>query len=273
MKTKFISPASVFIFFNLFATWTIIGFTLKEKLSNAGNLPPTYEQSFRNWFNNFFAQKQIQNISFVKITKDGINREQQLKDAGLVNIKEVDHSIVVDLKYSTTDNFLMADVYGDLNECYLRKEAAEKLSQAQEILHKKYPFYNLVVFDGVRPLSIQKIMWDSLKIPTEEKSKFLASPWTKSLHNFGAAVDVSIVNSNGWEMDMGTPYDYFGELSYPISENKMLQEGKLSHRQLENRKLLRDVMTRAGFTPIATEWWHFNFCNLDEATQKYKLVE
>ncbi len=271
MKTKSISPAFVFAGFNLFATLLIIVLTVKEKLPVAG-LPLTYVQMQSLWPNDFtpsgYGQNQVpQEQIFFALP------EKRLKDVGLVNVKELDTSIVVDLKYSSTDNFLLTDVYGDLNECYLQKEAAEKLSKAQEILHEKYPFYNLVVFDGVRPLSIQKTMWESLKIPADDKRKFLASPWEKSLHNFGAAVDVSIVNSDGWEIDMGTPYDYFGELGYPVSEDRMLQEGKLMHRQKENRKLLRDVMTKAGFLPIATEWWHFNFCTRAEAVQKYELIK
>lgn len=196
--------------------------------------------------------------------------EQTLIDLGLVNIRQVDSTIAVDLRYATENNFLHKNLYGDLKNCYLQKDIAEKLAKAQASLKKKYPFYSLIIYDGVRPLSIQQTMWDELKAP---ERKYVSDPQTGSLHNFGCAVDVSIVNENGWEMDMGTPYDYFGELGHPIAEQRMIQEGKLSWRQFENRKLLREVMTEAGFTIITTEWWHFNGTSLRNAEEKFKKVE
>jgi zinc D-Ala-D-Ala dipeptidase len=81
------------------------------------------------------------------------------------------------------------------------------------------------------------------------------------------------VNYEGWELDMGTDFDYFGELGHPSAEGRMVNEGKLTHRQLENRKLLREVMYKAGFTGLGTEWWHFNACGLDEARKKYRIIE
>ena len=199
--------------------------------------------------------------------------EQKLIAFGLVNIKSLDESIVVNLKYSTDDNFMHKNLYGELKNCYLQKDIAEKLAKAQKILKDKFPFYSLIIFDGVRPLSIQQMMWDGLQLPENLKDKYVSNPQMGSLHNFGCAVDVSIVNENGWEMDMGTPYDYFGELGHPKAENKMLEEGKLTWRQFENRKLLRDVMTDAGFTGITTEWWHFNGNSLKAAGEKYHIVD
>ena len=190
-----------------------------------------------------------------------------------MNVTEAVPGIVVMLKYSTKDNFTGVDLYGDLNECYLQKEAAEKLKKAQEILHQRFPYYNIVVFDGVRPLHIQKMMWDSLKMPDSLKWRYVSPPSYGSLHNYGAAVDVSLVNGEGWLMDMGTPYDFFGELGYPSAEYKLVKEGKLTHRQMENRRLLREVMLQAGFTMIDTEWWHFNAYSLNEAKAKYSVVE
>ena len=212
-----------FIVTNLFATLVILAFVSKDKFLPGGELPLTYEQMAKNRWNDFTSSHQpMEQHQEVKKSEEQL--EQELKDAGLVNIKDIAPSIAVDLKYSSTDNFLLADVYGNLNDCYLQKDVAEKLAKAQRILQDKYPFYRLVVFDGVRPLSVQKTMWNALKIPAEEKSKFISSPLEKSLHNFGAAVDISIVNSDGWEMDMGTPYDYFGELGYPGLEQKMVEE-------------------------------------------------
>ena len=199
--------------------------------------------------------------------------EKKLIAFGLVNIKTIDTSIKVNLKYATNDNFLHKNLYGELKNCYLQKDIADKLVKAQKLLKEKFPFYSLIVFDGVRPLAIQQMMWDELQVPEKMKDKYVSNPEVGSLHNFGCAVDLSIVNENGWEMDMGTPYDYFGELGHPIAEPRMIEEGKLTWRQFENRKLLRDVMTEAGFTIITTEWWHFNGSSLKIAGEKYHIVD
>ena len=199
--------------------------------------------------------------------------EQKLISFGLVNIKTLDATINVTLKYSTEDNFLHKNMYGELQNCYLQKDIAKKLINAQKLLKEKFPFYSLIVYDGVRPLSIQQMMWDELQVPEKLKDKYVSNPEVGSLHNFGCAVDVSIVNEEGWTMDMGTPYDYFGELGHPIAEHRMIEEGKLTWRQFENRKLLREVMTASGFTGITTEWWHFNGSSLKIAGEKYHIVD
>lgn len=199
--------------------------------------------------------------------------EKRILAAGLVDVKELDTSIVVDLKYSTSNNFLGIDMYGDFDKCYLQPDVAEKLICSQKILKAKFPFYSLIVFDAVRARSIQRKMWDTIDVPYFERSKYVSNPNNGSLHNFGAAVDVSIIDAHGIELDMGTPYDYFGELAYPREEDRMLEEGKLTHIQLLNRKLLRDVMELGGFMGITTEWWHFNSCYRTEAYEKYTIIE
>jgi len=199
--------------------------------------------------------------------------EQNLINAGLIDIKSIDSTVVVDLKYSTTDNFLGLDVYGTFNKCYLQPDVANKLKTAQQLLRSKFPYYNIVVYDAARPRSIQYKMWDTIDVPVVERSKYLSNPQNGSLHNFGAAVDVSIIDENGYVLDMGTGYDYFGELAYPREEERMNREGKLTRIQLLNRELLRTVMLQAGFAGITTEWWHFNSCTRQEAFSRYKIIE
>lgn len=199
--------------------------------------------------------------------------EQRMINAGLIDVQTVDTTIVIDLKYSTTDNFLGLDVYGGFNKCYLQPDVAEKLKLAQQFLKSNFSFYSLIVYDAARPRSIQYQMWDTIKIPLKERSKYLSNPKNGSLHNFGAAVDLSIIDENGYLLDMGTPYDFFGELAYPREEERLNKEGKLTRKQLLNRELLRTVMTKAGFTGITTEWWHFNSCSRSEAIVKYKIIE
>jgi D-alanyl-D-alanine dipeptidase len=199
--------------------------------------------------------------------------EQHIIDAGLINMQTIDSSIVVDLKYSTNDNFLGIDVYGDFDKCYLQKDVAEKLKMASFYLRSKFPYYKLIVFDAVRPRSIQVKMWDTINIPLKIRSQYLANPANGSLHSYGAAVDISIIDDKGNLLDMGTKYDYFGELAYPRKEEILKKEGKLNYTQLFNRKLLREVMEKSGFFVATTEWWHFNSCNRVEANAMYKIIE
>jgi L,D-peptidoglycan transpeptidase YkuD (ErfK/YbiS/YcfS/YnhG family) len=101
----------------------------------------------------------------------------------------------------------------------------------------------------------------------------VADPEEGSIHNFGAAVDCSIVDDRSNLLDMGTPFDYFGELAEPRHEKRLLNEGMLTKKHIENRQLLRDVMKEAGFQGIEDEWWHFNAFSLDEIKHRYKIVE
>lgn len=199
--------------------------------------------------------------------------QEQMVEAGLVDMKSVDPRIRVNLRYSTCNNFLGMDVYGDFEQCYLQPEVCAKLSCAQDALSAQFPYYHLIVFDAVRPRHIQVKMWDTIQGFGKDRSKYVSNPQNGSLHNYGAAVDLSIVDENGIELDMGTPYDYFGELAYPREEERMLKEGKLSRLQSMNRRILRDCMERSGFMGITTEWWHFNSCARAEASVKYTLVE
>ena len=199
--------------------------------------------------------------------------EQSLIDKGLVNVQSVDSTILVDLRYSTTNNFVGVDVYGALDNAYLQAEPARRLAQANAYLKEREPDYTLYIFDAVRPRRVQQILWDTLDYPEKEKPKYVANPQEGSIHNYGAAVDLTIADASGSPLDMGTGFDYFGVLAYPTKEEEMLAQGKLTSEQIANRQLLRTVMTRAGFTPIKTEWWHFNAFSRKEADQKYGIVE
>lgn len=199
--------------------------------------------------------------------------ETRLIRAGLVNIQAVEPGIRVSLKYSTPDNFMHADLYGDLENAYLQPDVAAKMKKAYDLLQQKDPQLTFLIYDAVRPRSIQQKMWDSLKMPVAEKTKFISNPKNGSLHNYAAAVDITLCDKQGRALDMGTPYDFIGELAYPRLESTFLAQGKLTAAQIENRKLLRSVMQRAGFQMIQTEWWHFNSCSREEAKKKYAIIE
>lgn len=198
--------------------------------------------------------------------------ERTLIDQGLIKIQNLDSSILADMKYSTTDNFLNADVYGDFDACYLQKPVAEKLAIASELLQKAHPDLRLLVHDCVRPRSVQYQMWEIVK--GTDQQKYVAAPGgTGSMHNYGAAVDLTLIHVDSGLVDMGTPFDFFGKLAQPRYETQFLAEGKLIEDQVANRRLLRWIMIQAGFAGILSEWWHFNAFPKEEVKQRFKIVE
>ncbi len=201
--------------------------------------------------------------------------EQRMIDQGLVNIQMLDSTIMVELKYSTTDNFVKTDVYGELSRAYLQQKPAEMLVKASQILQEKHPNYRLLVYDAARPLTVQHTFWNLLdSIPPKKREDFVANPADGSIHNFGSAVDLTVYDvSTQKPLDMGTSYDFFGDLAYPRLEYKMLKEGKLSKIQIENRIVLRTAMEKAGYGRIESEWWHFNAMARKQAKNLYKIIQ
>ncbi len=92
------------------------------------------------------------------------------------------------------------------------------------------------------------------------------------MHNYGLAVDLSICNTKGDTISMGTVIDYMGPKAHINTENQMLKNGQLTQEAVSNRQLLRNVMKEAGFTPLASEWWHFNLVNRSTAKKYYKVI-
>jgi len=191
----------------------------------------------------------------------------------LTDILLVDSTIRVELKYATADNFMGIVLYDSIDRLYVQKDVAVKLKKAQELLKKSHPGLSLLIYDGVRPLSVQQKMWDALdSIPVKERTKFVSNPKNGSIHNYGAAVDLTICDESGIPLDMGAGYDDIRKIAYPSLESEFLQKGELTEQHIRNRKLLRSVMSQAGFYNIPTEWWHFNSCTREEAKRKYQLV-
>lgn len=199
--------------------------------------------------------------------------EQKLIDAGLVDIQKVDASIIVLLKYATNDNFMQTNVYGNLKKAYLQAEVAQSLSEAQQYLKSIDTSLSLLVYDAVRPRSVQQYMWDYLDLPVSEKIKFVSNPKNGSIHNYGSAVDLTIAKNDGTPLDMGAKYDEIESIAYPRLESEFLASGELSIAQVQNRKLLRKVMKKAGFTGISSEWWHFNRYPRWKAKSLYEIIE
>jgi D-alanyl-D-alanine dipeptidase len=197
--------------------------------------------------------------------------ERRLIAAGLVDVQQLDSTIVVELKYADTSNFMRRNVYGGLRRCYLRREAARKLVQASAFLRTHHPGVRLLVADGLRPRGVQRTMWEMVK--GTPMQRYVADPRWGSMHNYGCAVDVTLVDSAGERLDMGTPLDYFGPLAQPRLEQRYLRSGKLSAEQLANRRVLRGAMKAAGFHPIGIEWWHFNAFEKPYIREHFTIVE
>ena len=193
------------------------------------------------------------------------------KPSTKLNLAPIDSSILVDLKYATTDNFTGMVLYDDSDGAYLQPDVARMLVDAQHYLKTLHPELRLLVYDAVRPLSVQRIMWERVK--DTKYHRYVAPPDRMSLHNFGAAVDLTLADRRGQPLDMGTPFDHFGRAAGISDEEGLIRQGLLTRQQVQNRQLLRQVMRHAGFRSISGEWWHFNACSLQEAKQRYTLVE
>jgi len=199
--------------------------------------------------------------------------EQRLIDAGLVNVQDIIPDVLIDVRYSTTNNFMEQDVYGNLNRIYLQLSVAEDLKKSQAKLKSIDSSLTLLLYDGVRPRSVQQIMWDILDMPINEKTKFVSNPKNGSVHNYGAAIDLTIADTNGVILDMGAGYDDIRKIAYPRYETAYLDSALLDSIHIQNRKLLRQVMRSGGFWGIQTEWWHFNRYSRSKSKELFEILE
>lgn len=219
-----------------------------------------------------FQIKRHHSFAILKKIVNDSELEKIYKDYGLVDVQLLDSTIFVDLRYAGTNNFLQKNMYGDLKRAFLQKDVAQKVIKASALLKEQNPNLRLVILDAARPLSIQQLMWTDISLPNGNKEKFVSSPQIGSLHNFGAAVDVTLTTTEGIYLDMGTSFDSFSDTAYTVNEDYLLKSGKLNLEQYQNRRLLRKIMIEAGFTPIETEWWHFNSCSRNYARIHYPLI-
>ncbi len=163
---------------------------------------------------------------------------------GFADLAALDPTIRLDIRYATADNFTKSKIY-DCARCLLRPEAAEAIVKANKSVKNKG--LTLVMFDCYRPRPYQQRLWDKVPDPN-----YVTPPTKGSMHSRGAAVDLSIVDAQGKELDMGTPYDFFGEKAHTDFT-------RLPAQVLANRALLRKTLEAVGFKGIRTEWWHFSY--------------
>lgn len=193
---------------------------------------------------------------FIAVLCTFLGNSQKIADTTFVNIKDLDSTIVLDMKYASSDNFLKQNVYG-CEVCYLRYKTAKKLIEANQDFKEKG--LKIKIFDCYRPLDIQKKMWELVPNPD-----YVANPVRGSIHNRGCAIDITLVDENNKELDFGTAFDHFGPESSHNYEN-------LPEQVLENRKMLRKIMKKNGFRAFESEWWHYNLKHgIDENLANFK---
>lgn len=152
--------------------------------------------------------------------------------------------IINKMAYATADNFMKQQIY-PCARCFLRPEAMEALQKANELAKDKD--LKLVIYDCYRPYGYQRKMYEIVNNP-----RYVAPPGKGSNHNRGAAVDLTLADADGNILDMGNPFDDFSELSEYDNDS-------ISRAAQKNRKLLRKIMVKAGFSPYKNEWWHFDY--------------
>ncbi|MAM28948.1 MAG: peptidase M15 [Flavobacteriaceae bacterium] len=164
---------------------------------------------------------------------------------GLISVDSLSTEFAFEIRYASPYNFIGETLY-DCEKCLLQREVAEALNNANAYFCEKG--YMIKIYDCYRPLDVQKKMWAKVPRPT-----YVANPYGKgSIHNKGAAVDITLVTREGCFVDMGSDYDFFGRESHIDNTN-------FSAEILANRKLLQEGMKRFGFGTIRTEWWHFSY--------------
>lgn len=174
---------------------------------------------------------------------------------GLVRVQDIDPEIVVELKYATEDNFTGQKIYPN-DVCVLRESTALKLANANRELMEMG--YRIKVWDAYRPVYAQRILWEVVP-----DSRYVANPDKGgSKHNRGTAVDVTLVDLEGNEVEMPSGFDDFTGKGSRSNKD-------ISETAKKNVDLLTEVMVRNGFTTISTEWWHFN----DSDSGKYEIID
>lgn len=168
---------------------------------------------------------------------------ENVNDSTFINILSASRDFIIEMKYATDDNFLKQKVY-DCQDCYLRYKTIKRLIEANKDFLKDG--YRIKIFDCYRPLDIQKRMWEI--VPNAD---YVADPKRGSVHNRGGAVDITLVDMTGKELDMGTAFDFFGEAASHKYEN-------LPEEVKANRAYLKKIMLKHTFKSFDSEWWHYN---------------
>ncbi|KQU75932.1 MULTISPECIES: M15 family metallopeptidase [unclassified Rhizobacter] len=179
--------------------------------------------------------------------------------------------VAVDLRYASVRNFVGRDLYGALDCAWLHRLAADGLARAAARLAEAAPGHRLLVLDALRPHRVQIELWDHLD--GTGLRQYVADPARGSIHSFGMALDATVLDTQGRELDMGSGFDEMTALSHPVLEAAHLASGALTPAQVGHRRLLRDALTAAGFNGIDNEWWHFEMLDRHHVRQQFMRVD
>jgi D-alanyl-D-alanine dipeptidase len=179
--------------------------------------------------------------------------------------------VAVDLRYAGVRNFVGRDLYRSLDCAWLHRDAADAVERSVARLAETAPGHRLVLLDALRPHRVQIELWDHLD--GTGLRRYVADPARGSIHSFGMAIDATIVDAAGRELDMGTAFDEMTELSHPELEQRHLASGALTAAQHGHRELLRGALQAAGFRGIANEWWHFELGDREHVRHSFVRVD
>lgn len=236
----------------------------------------------------FFIAAILATLSFSAV--DAQEFDTSMSSYGLVDIQSIDDEILVELKYSSTDNFVGEDMYGNLERAYFEPSFADRVVKAQQILKRRNPNYTLLIYDAARPISVQRHM--RKVVEGTQFEGFVADGTKGGRHNYGVAVDLTIAQIDGSPLDMGAEFDDFSKAASvkgtpdtddPATRSievyrdyilELAERGIISLEAANNRLLLIEVMLEAGLYPYRREWWHFEeIISIKETRDKYKLLD
>ncbi len=177
----------------------------------------------------------------------------------------------VDLRYAGTRNFVGRDLYGALDCAWVHRLAAEGLHRVVSHLAAHAPGHRLRVLDALRPHRVQIELWNVLD--GTGLRDYVADPALGSIHSYGLALDVTLVDPQGHELDMGSGFDEMDALSHPRLESTHLARGALTQAQVRHRGVLRAAMAAGGFNGIDNEWWHFDMLDREHVRRHHVRVD
>jgi D-alanyl-D-alanine dipeptidase len=177
----------------------------------------------------------------------------------------------IDLRYASANNFDGRVLYRDIDCAWLRSEACAGLEAAVAWLESEHPALRLVVLDALRPQRVQEAIWRD--VAGTNAALYFADPARGSIHSYGMAVDVTLIDAQGRELDMGSGFDEMVLASHPALEAEQLAAGAISRAHVAAREILRGAMTAGGFQGIPTEWWHFNFGDPERIRRELPRIE
>jgi zinc D-Ala-D-Ala dipeptidase len=161
-----------------------------------------------------------------------------------------------ELRYASRNNFAGRVLYEGIDCAWIRREAGAGLERAAQWLATQRPDHRLLVLDALRPQRVQEAIWQGAAGTAIEH--YFAHPEAGSIHSWGMAVDVTLLDAQGRECDMGTAYDAMLPTSHPELDAEHLARGLLTPAQVAERGWLQAAMRAGGFAGIGIEWWHFD---------------